>query len=274
MYFESHDGTRIAYEDYGRGGEGAPIVLVAGAMLPAEMWEYQIPYLVERGHRCVAVDRRGHGRSDRPSTGYDIDTTADDLAALLDHLDLTGVVLVGHSTGGAEVARYLARHGEGRVARVAFVSSTLPFMKQTDDNPGGVPEAVLDGLLAAVRADRPKWLARQTQLYFTTHLGSDVSPEQMDVTYRQCLSTSPWATLRMQEACFHADSREDLRGIGVPTLTVHGDADFSAPAELTGRRTAELLPGGTYVEYEGAGHGLYVSHADRLNADLLKFAAG
>ncbi|MFB6751294.1 alpha/beta fold hydrolase [Streptomyces sp. NPDC056353] len=268
MYFESHDGTRIAYEDHGR---GTPIVFVAGAMLPADMWEYQIPYFVERGYRCVAIDRRGHGRSDRPADGYGIDSTADDLAALLDHLDLTGVTLVGHSMGGAEIARCLARHGEDRVARAVFLSATLPLLKQTDDNPRGMPLAAFDGLVAAVRADRPKWLARQTQLYFTTHLGSDVSPEQMDVTYRQCLSTAPWAMLKTQEACFHADNREALRGIGVPALVVHGDADFSAPVELTGRRTAELLPECTYLEYPAAGHGLYVSHAEQFNADLLKF---
>nr|WP_234353151.1 alpha/beta hydrolase [Streptomyces sp. NBRC 110030] len=170
--------------------------------------------------------------------------------------------------------RCLARHGEDRVARAAFLSSTLPFLKQTEDNPQGMPQAAFDRLRAAVRADRPKWLARQTQLYFTTHLGSDVSPEQMDVTYRQCLSTAPWALLKAQEACFHADNRADLRGIGVPTLVVHGDADFSAPVERTGRRTAELLREVTYLEYPAAGHGIYVSHAQRFNADLLTFLEG
>lgn len=268
MYFTSTDGTRIAYEDYGR---GAPIVFVASAMLNADMWEHQIPFFVERGFRCVAFDRRGHGRSDRPSTGYEPDTCADDLAALIEHLDLRGVTLVGHSLGGAESARYLARHGEDRVARVAFVSAVLPFLKQTGDNPEGIPEAVFEGVIAQIRADRPKWLARQSQAFFATHLGNDVSPEQVDLTYRQCLSASPWAVLRCQEALFHADHRASLREITVPALVVHGAVDFSAPIDVTGRRTAALVPGAVYREYPTGGHGIYVSHKDELNADLLDF---
>ncbi|NUU26371.1 MAG: alpha/beta hydrolase [Streptomycetaceae bacterium] len=268
MFFETHDGTRLAYEDY---GTGAPIVFVAGAMLNTDMWEYQIPFFVEQGYRCIAVDRRGHGRSDRPSGGYDIDTTADDLAALLEHLDLRDVTLVGHSTGGAEAARLIARHGEDRVARVCFLAAILPFVKLTADNPVGIPEEMAEALFAAIRADRGKWMARQTQAYFATHLGNDVSPVQIDTTYRQCMSASPWATLKMQQACYHADNREALRAITVPTLVVHGAADFSAPIDITGRRTAELLPGGMYREYPTAGHGLYVSHAAELNNDLLEF---
>lgn len=268
MFFETHDGTRLAYEDY---GTGVPIVFVAGAMLDTDMWEYQIPFFVDHGYRCIAVDRRGHGRSDRPSGGYDIDTTADDLAVLLEHLDLRDVTLVGHSTGGAEVARYVARHGEDRVARVVFLSAILPFMKQTDDNPQGIPEAVANELFRQIRTDRGKWIARQSQLYFATQLGNDVSPEQVDTTYRQCMSTAPWATLRMQEACFHADNREALRTITVPAMVLHGAADFSAPIDVTGRRTAELLPGCLYKEYATGGHGLYVSHAGAFNEDLLAF---
>ncbi|MFE2996216.1 alpha/beta fold hydrolase [Nocardia sp. NPDC059246] len=262
------DGTTLAYEDY---GTGPAIVFVAGAMLASDMWEYQIPFFADLGYRCISLDRRGHGRSDRPRGGYDLDTTVDDLAALLDHLDLTEATLVGHSTGGVEIARYLARHGESRVARVAFVSSMLPFLKLTDDNPGGAPVAVLEDMLHRIRTDRPKWLARQSQLFFAEQFGTDVSPEQSDLTYRQCLSTAPWATLKIQEAVFHADSREAVRGITVPALIVHGDADFSAPIDMTGRRTAELLPGATYREYQAAGHGLYVTHAEQLDNDLLEF---
>ncbi|WP_225849049.1 alpha/beta fold hydrolase [Streptomyces sp. HPF1205] len=268
MFFETHDGTRLAYEDY---GTGTPVVFIAGAMLNTDMWEYQIPFFAERGYRCVALDRRGHGRSDRPSTGYDIDTTAADLAALLDHLDLRDATLVGHSTGGAEAARYLARHGDERVARVVFLSAILPFMKLTDDNPAGIPEELAEHLFHSIRTDRGKWMARQTQAYFATHLGNDVSPEQADATYRQCMSTSPWATLKMQQACFHADNREALRRITVPALVVHGAADFSAPVDVTGRRTAELLPHCAYREYPTGGHGLYVSHAEQLNNDILDF---
>lgn len=262
------DGATLAYEDY---GTGPSVVFVAGAMLGSDMWEYQLPFFLDRGFRCVTLDRRGHGRSDRPRGGYDLDTTAEDLAALLEHLELTDVTLVGHSTGGAEITRYLARHGESRVARVAFVSAILPFLKLTDDNPAGVPEAVLDDMLHRIRTDRPKWMARQSQLYFAEQFGTEVSPEQADLTYRQCLSTPSWVILKIQEAIFHSDNREALRAITVPVLIVHGDADFSAPIEVTGRRTAELVPSADYREYPNAGHGLYVTHADRLNDELLDF---
>ncbi|MFI6520348.1 alpha/beta fold hydrolase [Spirillospora sp. NPDC050679] len=268
MFFTASDGTRLAYEDY---GDGPAIVFVASAMLDAGMWEYQLPFFIERGFRCVAFDRRGHGRSDRPSNGYDIDTGADDLAALVEHLDLRDVVLVGHSTGGAEVARYLARHGQERVRRVVFVSAAMPFMKQTDDNPDGIPEAALEAMLAQIRADRPRWLTMQAQAFFATHLGNDVSPAQVDWMVRMCLDTTAWATLRMQHAAFHTDHRAALAEITVPALVVHGDADFSIPVEVSGRRTAALVPGAVYKEYPAAGHGLFVSHADRLNADVLDF---
>ncbi|MFI0711019.1 alpha/beta fold hydrolase [Streptomyces inhibens] len=268
MFFETHDGTRLFYEDYGR---GETIVFVASAMLNTDMWEYQIPFFAERGFRCVAFDRRGHGRSDRPSAGYDVDSTADDLAALMAHLDLRDVTLVGHSLGGAEIARYLARHGSERVTRAVFIAAMLPFLKQTDDNPHGLPEAALAAAMAEIRADRPKWLARQAQAFFATHLGNEVSPALMDHTMAQCLSASPWATFQVQREALHTDHRAGLREIGIPTLVVHGAADFSAPVEVTGRRTAELIPGTTYKEYPTAGHGIYASHHAQLNADLLEF---
>ncbi|REK85577.1 alpha/beta hydrolase [Streptomyces inhibens] len=268
MFFETHDGTRLFYEDY---GQGETIVFVASAMLNTDMWEYQIPFFAERGFRCVAFDRRGHGRSDRPSAGYDVDSTADDLAALLAHLDLRDVTLVGHSLGGAEIARYLARHGSERVTRAVFIAAMLPFLKQTDDNPHGLPEAAMAASMAQMRADRPKWLARQAQAFFATHLGNEVSPALIDHTMAQCLSASPWATLQAQREVLHTDHRAGLREIGIPTLVVHGAADFSAPVEVTGRRTAELIPGTTYKEYPTAGHGIYASHHAQLNADLLEF---
>ncbi|ARF56039.1 alpha/beta fold hydrolase [Streptomyces gilvosporeus] len=268
MYVESHDGTRLAYEDY---GQGETLVFVSSAMLNTEMWEYQLPFFAERGFRCVAFDRRGHGRSDRPSTGYDIDSTADDLAAVLTQLDLRDVTLVGHSLGGAEIARYLARHGAGRVARVVFIAAMLPFLKRTDDNPQGLPQEAIEASMARLRADRPKWLAGQKEAFFATHLGNDVSPALVEHTMAQCLSASPWATLQAQQAAVHTDSRAALREIDVPALVVHGAADFSAPVEVTGRRTAELIPGATYKEYPTAGHGIYASHHAQLNADVLEF---
>ncbi|HLU58160.1 MAG TPA: alpha/beta hydrolase [Pseudonocardia sp.] len=269
-HFTAADGTRLAYEDYDPTGSGEPIVFDASWVLDADMWEYQIPFFAERGYRCIAFDRRGHGRSDRPSTGYDVDTTADDLAALLEHLDLTGVTLVGHSFGGAEVVRYLARHGEDRVARVGLVAAVVPILVQTEDNPEGLPEAVLEATIAQLRTDRPRWFARQAQVWYATHLGNDVSEALIDWTLRKCLSASPWAATQLMRSMFHADHRAALRAITVPTLVVHGAADTSAPVELTGRRTAQLVPGCRYVEYPTAGHGLFVTHAEGLNAELLE----
>lgn len=267
-FFEAADGTRLAYEDY---GTGSPIVFVAGWVLNADMWEYQVPFFIGRGYRCVLPDRRGHGRSDRPSGGYDIDTRADDLAALIEHLDLREITLVAHSAGGGEVARYLARHGEGRVARVAFAASTLPFVKLTEDNPEGLPEAACEAAVAQFQRDRPKWFADRAQGYFATHLDNDVSPALIDNEIRRCLSASPLATVEVWRAAFHADHRDDLRAITVPVLVIHGAADQSAPIDLTGRRTAKLIPGCVYNEYPTAGHGLYVTHATQLNTDILEF---
>ncbi|MFI7107433.1 alpha/beta fold hydrolase [Nonomuraea sp. NPDC050227] len=268
MFFQTTDGTRLAYEDY---GQGKPIVFVASVMLSADMWEYQIPYFVERGYRCVALDRRAHGRSDRPSTGYDLDTGADDLAELIELLDLRDITLVGHSMGGAEVARYLARHGDERVARVAFVSAMLPFLLQTDDNPEGVPGAALEASMAALDADRPKWLAQRAQAFFATHLGNEISPAQVEFTLRQCLEVSPWAIRQYQRAAMTFDHRASLAEIAVPALVVHGAADASIPVAVSGRRTAKLVPGATYLEYPTGGHGLFVTHRDRFNDDLHTF---
>ncbi|MBV6698562.1 alpha/beta hydrolase [Kitasatospora aureofaciens] len=267
-FFDTNDGARLAYEDY---GTGRPIVFVASWALNADMWEYQIPFFVEQGYRCIALDRRGHGRSDRPSTGYDMDTTADDLAALIEHLDLHDAILVGHSMGGAEVAHYLARHGESRVSRAAFVSAALPFLLRTEDNPGGAPEAALDAFTAAFRSDRPQWFARQAQVWFATHLGNDVSPATIDWMIGQCLSASPWASLHLFQSMFRTDFRPGLREITVPTLIIHGAADSSANIDVTARRTAQLIPDNVYKEYPTASHGLFITHKNELNADLLEF---
>ncbi len=270
-YFETTDGTRLAYEDY---GTGRPVVFNASWTLNADMWERQIPYIAERGYRCIALDRRGHGRSERPSTGYDLDTTADDLAALFEHLDLRDAVLVGHSMGGAEAAHYLARHGEDRVAKVAFVSATLPFLMRTDDNPGGVPEEILIAGVDDLRRDRANWFTRQSQAFFATQLGNAISPAAIEATIQQTMSASPWATVKLMESLVRTDFRDGLRKITIPVLIIHGVADFSANIDLTARRTAELIPGRIYTEYPTAGHGLFLTHADELNDDLLEFIAG
>jgi non-heme chloroperoxidase len=269
-FFAGSDGTRLAYEDH---GTGRPVVLLAGWSLDAEMWEYQVPFLLEAGYRCVLLDRRGHGRSDRPRGGYDNDTLADDVAALFEHLDLRDATLVGHSIGAAEAVRYLARHGEDRVAAVAIVAGALPFPQRTQDNPEGAPEEVSEASVAQLLRDRPKWFADRAQGYYATHLSNDVSPALIERTLHQCLRASPYAVVPLQRAMFGSDNRAGLRGITVPALVVHGAADQSAPVAATGRRTVALVPGAVYREYPTAGHGLYVTHRDQLNADLVDLLA-
>jgi non-heme chloroperoxidase len=269
--FQAIDGTQLAYEEY---GSGAPILFAGAAMLSADMWEYQIPYFVEQGYRCISLDWRGHGRSDRPSTGYDFQTITADLAALIEHLDLRDLTVTGHSMGAAGAAEFIARHGADRISRVAFISAMMPFLKQTDDNPAGIPEALFEATYRALRTDRLKWLSDQSQVFFATNLGRAVSLHLVQHTISECAATAPYAVLAYQRAIFHTDHRPALAAVTMPALIVHGAADFSAPVEVTGRRTAEMLPHAKYKEYPDAGHGLYASHHEQLNADLLEFIKG
>lgn len=271
-YVETGDGTSLFYADW---GVGPPVVFVHGWSLHSGMWEYQLPSLTDHGLRCVAYDRRGHGRSDQPGRGYDSDTLADDLAALLNHLDLRGVTLVAHSMGAGEVVRYLARHRAGRVARIALIAATTPCLMTSADTPEGVDRAVFDATAAALRRDRPGWFAAGAGAYFA--LGRPdcrVPPALVEDAIRMCLATP----LMVQLACFRAftetDFCPDLRAVNVPALVIHGDADQSAPLDRTGRRTAAGLAHGRLVVYEGAPHGLYVTEQNRLNDDLLAFVRG
>ncbi|WP_067695351.1 alpha/beta fold hydrolase [Nocardia jejuensis] len=267
-YFDTTDGTRLAYEDY---GTGAPLVFVAGWSLHADMWEYQLSFFLDQGYRCVLLDRRGHGRSDRPSTGYDVDTRADDLAALLEHLDLREVTLIAHSAGGGEVVRYLSRHTSERVARIALLAPAIPFMLRTEDNPVGIPAELFEASVAQLRADRPKWFADRAQGYFATHLGTNVSQAVIEEEMRRCLSASPYASLAIQAELLTSDHRADVAAVTVPMLLLHGIPDQSIPIDVTSRRTIEIAPHAVYKEYADAGHGLYISHAAQVNADILEF---
>jgi pimeloyl-ACP methyl ester carboxylesterase len=237
------------------------------------MWEIQIPYLVDQGFRCVAYDRRGHGRSDPSWDGYDYDTLADDLRSLLDHLDVRDATLVSHSAGSGEIVRYLTRYGAARVARIALIAGTTPCLMKRADNPAGIEMALVEADLAIRTADRPRWFADNAAGFFGTGLpGIRLSAEFTEFVIRQCLDCSARATAEFFLTGFTADLRDELRGIDVPALVVHGDRDIQAPLELCGRRTAELLPQSTLRVYENAAHGLFRTHADLLNADLLAFA--
>jgi len=271
-FFQGADDTSLYYVDW---GSGKPLVFVASAWLSSRMWELQLPYLVGSGLRCVAYDRRGHGRSDAPWDGYDYDALADDLAALLEQLDLRGVTFVAHSAGGGEVVRYLMRHGRERVERIALVSTTAPFPLKADDNPDGVDRALVELDLAARTADRPKWFADNAAGFFGIGLpGVSVSPELVEHMIRQCLECSPRATAAFFLTGITTDLRAELRAITVPALVIHGDRDVQAPIDRCGRRSARLLPDSRLVEYCDAAHGLFLTHAARLNADLLEFVTG
>ena len=266
---ETRDGTRIFYDDW---GSGRPVVLIHGWPLDADMWEYQRPALTEAGFRTIAYDRRGFGRSDKPWSGYDYDTFADDLKHLLDHLALEDVTLVGFSMGGGEIARYMSRHGGARVAKAVLVSAVTPFLLKTDDHPDGVERAVFQGMIDGLREDRPHFLGN----FFKTFFGagvfhSPVSAEIVQWSLSLAMLASPRATTACVQAFGETDFRADMPAFRVPTLVIHGDGDQTVPIDVTGRKAAEAIPGSTLIVYEGAPHAVPMTHAERLTGDLLAF---
>ena len=263
-FIERTDGTALFYRDW---GAGKPIVFVASAGLNSAMWAYQMVPLVQAGYRCVAFDRRGHGRSSDPGRGYDFDTLADDLAAVIETLDLRGVTLVGHSMGCGEIVRYLTRHGSARVTRAALLAPTTPFLLKTDDNPNGIDKAFFEKLRATWLSDYPKWLAENSRPF--------VVPETSDQILQWgtvlALQTSMQAVIECNVAVTETDFRAELPRIDRPVLIVHGTADKSAWLDLTGRPTAKLIRDSELQVYMGAPHGLFLTHIEKLNGDLLRF---
>ena len=272
--FATADGTDIFYHDWHPAGAGATVVLIHGWPLDADMWSAQALALAEKGHRVVAYDRRGFGRSGQPWSGYDYDALSDDLAALIAHLDLSDVTLVGFSMGGGEVARYLGRHGGAKVAKAALVSAVTPFLLKTADNPTGVAQSVFDGMLAGLRADRPQFLADfATGFYGNSLLRKRVSAGVLDWTFQMAMLGSHRATIECVKAFSATDFRPDMAAFTMPTLIIHGTADVTVPIDSSGRVAARLIPHAKLVEYDDEPHGLTATAADRLNADLLAFVA-
>lgn len=267
-YFDSHDDTRLHYQDW---GTGRPVLLLAGGWLSSTSWELQMLPLSRQGLRCLSYDRRGHGKSDWVGHGYDFDTLSEDLAAFLQHLDLRDVVVVAHSLSGGEIVRYLTRHGSDRINRVMLVSAMLPFPTLTADNPDGLPKVIADAVGAARNADRPLWMEQNAQAFFATHLGNRVSSARIAWMVQQCMDCSLLASDEILESVFATDFRAELSRITVPTMIIHGGADASAPIELCGRKTRALIPHSTYKEYPAAGHGIMITHAEQLNADIVDF---
>ncbi|GAB2987054.1 alpha/beta fold hydrolase [Saccharothrix stipae] len=269
-FVTASDGARIFYKDW---GAGRPVVLSHGWPLNSDSWEAQAFFLADHGYRVIAHDRRGHGRSTQTWDGNEMDTYADDLAALLDFLDLTEATLIGFSTGGGEVARYVGRHGTGRVAQVALVSAVPPLMLRTEDNPGGVPVEVFDAIRAGSLADRSQTYQDLADGPFFGHNrpGANVSQGIRDAFWLQGMASGHRNAYECIAAFSATDFRPDLAKFDVPTLVVHGDDDQVVPFEVGGQASAGLIEGARLVVYPGAPHGITDTHKERLGADLLDF---
>lgn len=268
--FITKEGNQIYYKDW---GSGQPVVFSHGWPLCSDSWESQMFFLASNGYRCIAHDRRGHGRSSQPWDGNDMNHYADDLAELVEHLGLEDAVHVGFSTGGGEVARYIGRHGTKRVAKAVLVGAVTPIMVQTETNPNGVTMDVFDGIREAFIADRSQ-LFRDipTGPFFGFNReGTKESQGMIDSWWMQGMMGGFKNTYDSIKAFSETDMTEDLKKFDVPTLVIHGDDDQIVPIETTGRATAKLIPGARLIEYAGGPHGIINTHKDQLNKDLLDF---
>jgi non-heme chloroperoxidase len=263
------DGTRIFYKDW---GSGRPILFSHGWPLNADAWDEQLVFFAERGYRVIAHDRRSHGRSDQTWHGNEMDTYADDLAALIEKLDLKGAVLVGHSTGGGEVTRYVGRHGTKRVAKLALIGAVPPLMLKTDANPIGLPREVFDGIRAGVTNNRSQFYRELAQPFFGLNRpGAKPAPGIPDQFWLQSMQVGLKGALDCIKAFSETDFTEDLKRVDVPTLLLHGDDDQIVPIGAAALTAAKLVKHAQLKVYAGADHGLMVTHKERFHADLLEF---
>ena len=266
---KTSDGTEIFYKDWGK---GPAITFSHGWPLNSDAWDGQMLYLVQHGYRCVAVDRRGHGRSSQVTRGNDMDGYADDLAAVIEALDLNNATLIGHSTGGGEVARYVRRHGSKRVAAAALVAAVPPLMLKTAANPEGLPIEVFDAIRAGVAGDRSQFYKELAiQFYGANRAGSKVSQGTLDQFWLWSMQAGTLGAYECIKAFSETDFTEDLKMFDFPTLVLHGEDDQIVPVKDSARKSAKLIKGAKEIYYPGAPHGLTSTHQDRLNADLLQF---
>jgi non-heme chloroperoxidase len=264
-YIRTPDGVNLFYRDW---GSGTPLLFLSGWTLNSSAWAYQMQPLSEAGFRCVAYDRRAHGCSSDPGRGYDFDTLADDLKCVIDSLGLKRVTLVAHSFSSGEAVRYLSRHGSKGIAGVVFLApAAIPFLLRTHDNPGGLDAAVFEQLRATLIEDFPGWAESGADAYFAGLASRGI----IDATLGMMNLTSHQAMLALSRIQPTTDFRSELTRIKVPTLFIHGDRDASVPAELTSIPAAQLIPGARLMIYEGAPHGLYFTHKNRLNLDIERF---
>jgi non-heme chloroperoxidase len=266
---ENSADVEIYYSDH---GAGQPVVLIHGYPLSGRAWDKQVPVLLDAGYRVITYDRRGFGQSSQPVTGYDYDTFAADLRAVLEHLDLSDAVLVGHSMGTGEVTRYLSRYGSGRVARGVLVSPIPPYLRQADDNPDGVPPSLFDGFIQAARSDTPAWMKGFLDTFYNidTLRGTRVSDQAWQASWNLAVTASATAAV----ACISTwttDFRDDLPKIDVPVLVIQGDADQVLPLAKTGQRLPGLIKDAELVVIEGGPHAIPWTHADQVSTALLGF---
>jgi non-heme chloroperoxidase len=263
------DGTEIYYKDW---GEGPVVTFSHGWPLSADMWDGQMLFLAQHGFRTVAHDRRGHGRSSQPSSGNDMNGYADDLAAVIDTLDLHDVTVVGHSTGGGEVAHYIGRHGTSRVAKAVLISAVPPVLFQSDANPDGLPMAAFDGIRAGLANDRSQFYRDLAiQFYGANRPGAEVSQGILDAFWASSMQSGLLNSIASVTSLAETDFTEDLERFDVPTLVLHGDDDQIVPVQISSMKSARIIKDAKDVYFSGAPHGITATHQDEINAELLRF---
>ncbi|MVA81614.1 alpha/beta fold hydrolase [Agrobacterium vitis] len=268
-FIEAKDGTQLHVKDMGK---GRPVVLIHGWPLTGDMFEYQTLALLEAGFRVITYDRRGFGQSGHPADGYNYDTFADDLASVIDSLELQDVSLVGFSMGGGEIARYLSRHGASKVSKAVLVASVAPYLLKDASNPEGVDASVFEGMKEDIRKDRFAFLQSFAKTFYGVGLvTSPVSQGILDWSFILGVMASPKATIDCVDAFGKTDFRPDLAAFTIPTLVIHGTADKTVPIDPAGRAAAKDIAGAKLIEYEGEPHGLFATAPDRLNRDLIEF---
>ncbi|KOP39117.1 alpha/beta hydrolase [Flavobacterium sp. WLB] len=268
-FIETAKNVKLYVKDYGK---GKPVILIHGWPLSNEMWEYQVEYLVKNNYRVIAYDRRGFGKSSQPWEGYDYDTLTDDLSEIINQLELENVTLVGFSMGGGEVVRYFSRYQGKGVAKAALISSIIPFLLKTEDNPDGHPREKSETTAAAIKEDRIGFVDNFGKTFFGVNIiNKPLSTALLEYYRMLCSFASPHATLKCAESFSFTDFRDELSTITVPTLIIHGNDDKIVPIDLTSKKASEAIANNTYIIYEGAPHGLFYTDRDKLNEDLLEF---
>jgi len=266
---KTRDGTEIFYKDW---GEGRPVVLSHGWPLNADAWDEQLFFLASNGYRAIAHDRRGHGRSSQPWNGNDMDTYADDLATLIERLELKGIVLVGHSTGGGEVTRYIGRHGTARVSKAILVGAIPPLMLKSASNPEGIPLEAFDQIRAGVAADRSQFYEDLSAQFFGYNRpGAKESRGIRDAFWAQSMQAGFKGAYDCVKQFSESDFNDDLKKFDIPTLVIHGEDDQIVPLSVGGQRSSKLIKGAKLKVYPGAPHGLFATHRQQFNADILAF---